>query len=290
MNKVVSNKPYLLFQGGTHGNFLAKCLSVASGECDNFDFYNGLKGAHNIVKTSLKKEMLDYVVDFGHKDKNFKEIFCYINVMEEDLYLMSSHLFYAAGELGLDLLNINTWPILQKLCKDQPDHPVVSGGFGNQVEVWSQQGQSGLREMYKAMFNRGNGIITIQADHWAASNIANVFQFHWFYDLKKFTDNLKILLDRLGYTYKVDITQNWQQFIIRKKEIIKSKQLVEYAFRCYNKNIPTDISDFGFYEQAYLDHLIEQKMGSKIENVVKYATNTQDIHPIKAWEGKRYEL
>ena len=74
MNKVISNKPYLLFQGGTHGNFLAKCLSVASGECDNFDFYNGLKGAHNIVKI-INKEMIGYVVDFGHKPESLKEIF-----------------------------------------------------------------------------------------------------------------------------------------------------------------------------------------------------------------------
>ena len=290
MNKVISNKPYLLFQGGTHGNFLAKCLSVASGECDNFDFYNGLKGAHNIVKTSLNKEMIDYVVDFGHKPESLKEIFCYINVMEDDLYLMSSHLFYAAGELGIDFLKINDFPPLQKLCKEKSTHPVVSGGFGNQVKTWSKQGQSGLREMYKAMFNRGNGIISIQADHFLTHKILNVFQFHWFYDLQKFTDNLKILLDRLGYEYKVDITQNWQQFIIRKNKIIQSKQLVEYAFRCYNKHIPLNISDFCYYEQAYLDHLIEQKMGYKIENVNKYPTNTKDISPVKAWEGKRYEL
>ena len=83
------------------------------------------------------------------------------------------------------------------------------------------------------------------------------------YDLQKFTDNPKILLDRLGYEYKVDITQNWQQFIIRKNKIIQTKQLVEYAFRCYNKHIPLNISDFCYYEQAYLDHLIEQKWDIK---------------------------
>ena len=43
-----------------------------------------------------------------------------------------------------------------------------------------------------------------------------MYSIHWFHDLQKFTDNPKILLDRLGYEYKVDITQNWQQFIIRK--------------------------------------------------------------------------
>ena len=42
------NKPFLLFQGGTHGNFLAKCLSVASGECDNFDFYKGFSCFYKI--------------------------------------------------------------------------------------------------------------------------------------------------------------------------------------------------------------------------------------------------
>ena len=31
-------------------------------------------------------------------------------------------------------------------------------------------------------------------------------------------------------------------------------------------------------------------MGYKIENVNNIPTNTKDISPVKAWEGKRYEL
>lgn len=277
------NKPFLLFQGGTHGNFLAKCLSVASGECDNFDFYKGLKGAHNKSKT------MDYVVDFGHEPID-DDIFYYINVNEDDLYILSWHIFYAAGEFGVDFLKVNDFDSLHKTCMDNPEHPIVAEGFGNQVSKWSKQGQSGLREMFKMMFNQGNGIITKQGGYYFACKIQNTFEFSWFYDIDKFTDNLKIILDKLGLSYKVDISKNWEQFITMKNNIIKSKELVEYAFTCYNKDIPVNISNFCVYEQAYLDYLIEKQLGYKMENWQRYPTNTKDLKPKQAWEGKRYDL
>lgn len=277
------SKPFLLFQGGTHGNFLTKCLTVASGKCDNFDFYNGSRGAHH------KSTSMDYIIDFDHEPVD-NDIFCYVNVKEDDLYILSWHIFYAAGEFGINFLKINDFDPLQKACHKNSEHPIVVEGFDNQVSQWSNQGRSGLREMYKMMLNESNGILTKQQEYYSTLKIQNKFEFSWFYDLDKFTKNLKILLDRLGYDYKVDISKNWQQFITMKNNIIKSKELVEYAFVCYNNSIPINISNLCVYEQAYLDYLIEKQLGYKMENWERYPTNTKDIKPKQAWEGKRYAL
>jgi hypothetical protein len=51
-----------------------------------------------------------------------------------------------------------------------------------------------------------------------------------------------------------------------------------------------DISNFCLYDQSYLDFLIEQHLGYEIEISQEYPTNTQDINPVEAWQGVRYEL
>ena len=81
-----------------------------------------------------------------------------------------------------------------------------------------------------------------------------------------------------------------QEFLDRKQNIIESNKLVELAFKCYTSNTGMDISNFCPYEQAYLDYLIEQHLGYEIENWQEYPTNTQDINPVEAWEGVKYEL
>ena len=114
------------------------------------------------------------------------------------------------------------------------------------------------------------------------------------YILKIFTYVIFFIIffysDLKAQNLEVDISKNWEQFITMKNNIIKSKELVEYAFTCYNKDIPVNISNLCVYEQAYLDYLIEKQLGYKLENWQRYPTNTKDLKPKQAWEGKRYDL
>ena len=79
--------------------------------------------------------------------------------MEDDLYPMS-HLFYAAGELGIDFLKINDFPTLQKLCKEKLT-------YCSNVRFWQpklKHGQNKDNQVYVKCIrlcpNRGNGIIS----------------------------------------------------------------------------------------------------------------------------------
>ena len=101
----------ILFQGGTHGNFLERYLNVGCGYSENFDFFAGAghrsdedsPGAHNLddyktqVFSSLHPEDL-------RKDK-IKNAFCYIYVKPTDLYKAIWWTYLAAGQFGLNLIN-----------------------------------------------------------------------------------------------------------------------------------------------------------------------------------------
>ena len=275
--------PILLFQGGTHGNFLSRCLSVASGAFQDFDFYGNKKGAH------AKSGHFSKVVDHVH-ECNDENVFAYINIKLSDLYILNWHVFFAAGEFGIDVLTLKNFDEIEKVINHKSAHPVVVDGFATQVNIFKDNGIPGLREMFKRSFSSTNGLLTKQSEVFAKHNIENIFEFSWFYDQKIFCEKVKGLLVNLGYEYKVDISHHQQEFIDRKQDIIESKKLAERAFNCYTNNISMDISNFCPYEQAYLDYLIEQHLGYEIENWQEYPTNTQDINPVEAWEGVKYEL
>ena len=275
--------PILLFQGGTHGNFLSRCLSVASGVVEDFNFYRNNKGAH------AKSGHFSKVVDHVH-ECNDENVFAYINIKLSDLYILNWHVFFAAGEFGIDVLTLKNFDEIEKVINHKSAHPVVVEGFATQVNIFKDNGIPGLREMFKRSFSSTNGLLTKQSEVFAKHNIENIFEFSWFYDQKIFCEKVKGLLVNLGHDYKVDISHHQQEFIDRKQNIIESKKLVEHAFNCYTSNTSMDISNFCIYEQAYLDYLIEQHLGYEIENWQEYPTNTQDINPVEAWEGVKYEL
>jgi len=275
--------PILLFQGGTHGNFLSRCLTVASGVNEDFDFYENRKGAHTRRDEFIK------VVDHVH-ECNDNDVFAYVSIKLSDLYILNWHIFFAAGEFGIDVLTIKNFDEIEKVINHKSAHSVVVGGFASQVNIFKDAGLSGLREMFKRSFSSTSGLLTKQSEIFAKHNIENIFEFYWFYDQNLFCNQVEKLLVNLGYDYKVDILHHQQEFIDRKQDIIESKKLVELAFDCYTTNTNMDISNFCIYEQAYLDYLIEQHLGYEIENWQEYPTNTQDINPVEAWEGVKYEL
>tara|TARA_B110000285_G_scaffold171154_1_gene191617 strand:+ start:260 stop:1096 length:837 start_codon:yes stop_codon:yes gene_type:complete len=275
--------PTLLFQGGTHGNFLSRCLTVASSVNEDFDFYKNKKGAHNKQGEFIK------VVDHIH-ECNDDNVFAYINIKLSDLYILNWHVFFAAGEFGIDVLTTKNFDKLIKVINHKSAHPVVVGGFATQVNIFKDDGILGLREMFKRSFAASNGLITEQDDIFNKHNMDNIFEFSWFYDQNFFCKQVEKLLVDLGYDYKVDILHHQQEFIDKKLDILQSKKLVEHAFNCYTNNISMDISNFCIYEQAYLDYLIEQHLGYEIENWEEYPKNTKNIKPTESWEGVRYEL
>jgi hypothetical protein len=274
--------PILLFIAGTHGNFLSRCLSVASGKTKDFDFYGGLNGAHNQSK-------FEKIVEHVHEHDS-TNVFVYVNFNVSDLYILHWHLYFAGAEFGLDLLTVKHFDEIIKVINHKSAHPMVLEGFATQVNIFKDDGILGMREMFKHSFSESNGLLTVQHEMYAKHTIQNIFEFSWFYDQEIFCKQVEKLLVDLGYNYKVDVSHHQQEFIDRKLDILQSKKLVEIAFNCYTTNTSMDISNFCIYEQAYLDYLIEQHLGYEIENWQEYPTNTQDLNPIEAWEGVRYEL
>lgn len=290
--------PVLLFQGGTHGNFLSRCLSISSGEGTDFSFYANKNGAHNNTgyDTKIVNHVHDYHVHGGLRPGDHwlglqnNDIWTYINVDTDDLYVLYWHILFAAGEFGVNVLELKNFNMLEQLVNDKKIHLVVQGGLKDQVNIFKDNSTIGLREMFKRSFSEKNGILSRQIDILNEHKISNIFKFSWFYKWEDFEKQIEVLLVSLGYSFKVDIKHHWQEFVDRKQNIICSKQLVEQAFKCYSNRVSMDISSFCIYEQAYLDYLIEKHLGYEIENYIDYPRNTQDIYPIKAWEGIRYEL
>ena len=279
----MKDNPVVLFQGGTHGNFLSRCLSVASGVCEDFDFYGSNHGAHARIDGKY------LVVNHVHEhDKS--EVWTYISIDQSDLYILNWHILYAAGEFGIDVLSINSFDKLIDVVKHDSTHPIVVDGFRKQVEIFKQDGVSGLREMFKKSFYKDNGVFDRQAEVYKNHSIFHTFKFSWFYDLSHFIENVKLLLEDLGYSYVNDIEHHWHDFVDRKKNILESKKRVELAFNNYVEQYDENISDLCIYEQSYLDFLIEQYLGYEIENWQDYPLSIKNINPTKAWEGKKYEL
>ena len=167
--------PILLFQGGTHGNFLSRCLSVASRAVKDFNFYGDKLGAHK------KYDKVSKVVDHVH-EYNDDNVFAYINIKLSDLYILNWHILYAAGEFGIDMLTTKNFDELIKVINHKSAHPVVVGGFATQVDIFKHDGILGLREMFKRSFSSTNGLLTKQSEVFAKHNIENIFEFSWFYD------------------------------------------------------------------------------------------------------------
>jgi hypothetical protein len=149
--------PVLLFQGGTHGNFLSRCLSVSSGEGTDFSFYANKNGAHNNTGYDTK------IVNHVHVHEN-NDIWTYINVDTDDLYVLYWHILFAAGEFGVNVLELKNFNILEQLVNDKKTHSIVQGGLKDQVNIFKDNSTIGLREMFKRSFSEKNGILSRQID------------------------------------------------------------------------------------------------------------------------------
>lgn len=274
-----------LYLEGTHGNFLIRCLSVAAGLNQDFDFFQGSIGAHNTLNSVIKlpdnkfKDTKTGIL-YGH---NFTEtdIFCYISFKRQDLYILCWHMYIANMDFGLDLLKTNNFQYIKKHLMGKQKYSLYDS-VKEQISMWKVQNETHLREMFKKYHTR-NFLLEKQKDRLEKHKIHRVFLFEWFYNKEIFIRQLKLLLEDLGYKYCVDISHRWDDFISNKKKIIQSKEIVQYAFLCYTKNIPVNISNFCVYQQAYLDHLIEQHLGYEIELWQEYPKNTRDIKPVRAW-------
>lgn len=271
--------PVLLFQGGTHGNFLSRCLSVSSGIEQDFDFYGDNFGAHK--NTSFAR-----LVDHLHPeqlDEDVVDILCYIHVKQSDLYFVYWHVHKAAGEFGLDTLDVTSFNDIRPFIENKKCHGIVKGGFGNQFDIFKDTGLPGLREMFKLSFKTSNGILLNQQQNYEKFKIANKFYFEWFYNYENFKHNLIKLLKILGKEYCYDIEHCWKDFTNRKQKIIQSKLAVERAMECFISKSNMDISNFCVYQQAYLDHLVEQYLDYEIELWHNgYPQNMFDYKPVQA--------
>lgn len=248
----------ILFQGGTHGNFLERYLNVSCGHCKNFNFFAGAgfrsqedsHGAHNLddyknqVFYSLHSEDL-------YKEK-IKNVFCYIYIKNADLYKVIWWTYLAAGEFGLNLINNdkNFTDIFLNHIKLKSQHKLVSDNISFEH---FQKTSNGLREYFKTSFKKLNGFLSKQESIIKEYNIENYFYFEDFYN-NNFDEKLKENL-------KIDIktkTDHHENFVERKKDIISSEHKVRLAVDAFLKGQYYNLEDFCLYEQAYFDHLLEE--------------------------------
>ena len=281
-------RPVLLFHPGTHGNFLARCLNVASATIQDFDFYGSNYGAHAPMGS---KRIIYHLHPMFLNDED--DILVYISIDQSDLYILSWHVLYAGDEFGVDVLTINDFDDMEKILNQitKQAHIIGKNNIREQVDSFKNDDIRGFREFFKNLIKATEKhLFASHEDVLNRYNIENIFKFARFYDQEVFCKQVEKLLIKLGYEYKIDIAHHQQTFLDRKLNILQSKKLVDRAFKCYTSNTSMDISNFCIYEQSYLDFLIEQHLGYEIENWQEYPTNTQDLNPTKAWEGVKYEL
>lgn len=271
----------IIFQPGTHGNFLSRCLSVASGIQKDFDFFSS-HAAH------AQPKEFNNLVHHCHEHVN-KNVWCYIHLNDNNCirYKILWHGFIAGvdsqGETGVDLLQIKNWLDIDKVFNKLDRNDPMIKSMTPVMEVYRTDNIIGLREFLKKQLHNENRIWEDQKQIYKSYSISNTFDYDWFYNWTKFKQGLITLLTDLGYQYKVDIEHRWKHFNNKKQCMIKSLKVVEQAFLCYTKNISMDISHMCLYEQAYLDCLLEQFLGYEIENWIEYPKNTQLLKPIKAY-------
>jgi len=265
--------PTIDYPPGAHGNFLIKCLNVASGLVEDREFYGKDRvGAHATDFPEIIVQNATKVTDQIHKEKR---AWLFITLDKEDLYKYQWHYLYASNDFGFNVL---------KYLPDQA-HQFYSNDFlvaesvREQFKHFDIHNIDSCREMYKLSFGQHSGHLT-RMDH-VLQEYSHDFRlpFKTFYNKKDFLNCIPKLLHHLGYTQKQDIEHQFDNFIKKKQSIIDSEQRVLRAFACYKDKTPMDISDFALYEQAYLDYLIEKYLGNTRLIVYNsgYPKNTIDI-------------
>ena len=269
--------PLLIFQAGTHGNLLTRCLSIASGSEPFFDPWKKTIGAHGSFSNSINEKC--------HPPNATKHVspgmpvWCFITVTEQDRYKLELHSYLSAGELGLDLLQSWTMDSLYQYVEERKDN-AASHSLLRMIPLYSRD-IDGLRELYKMLFKSTgkNGFDGVQKSTMNSWEFENLFKFEWFYDPEKFVEKVRLLLDTLGYDYKTDIMPIAEKFKQRKQRVIDTQNQVEQAFEHYLSGESYDISNFAIFQQAYLDHLLENKHGIQLQIAYPngYPTDVKNI-------------
>ena len=267
----------ILFEAGTHGNFLKRFLNVCVGELEDHNFYDQFYGAHGLAGDSVS---LKYQCEHPRSDKKDinKDFWLYININPADMYILNWHVYYAAGESGIDVLD-NSPEFSKNFIKRfydksfklniESEWPTSRKTTLNQFSA----DDNGVREFFKYSIHAEDTLI--ENDFTLTEyNIQNVFEFNWFYAGEDvFVKHVKQLL---GNKYTQDCSQ-YNSYYEKKQGILRSQQRVQAAFECLLNNQNYDIGDFCLYEQAYFDHLIEEHYNIKLKTFYKsYPINTSD--------------
>jgi len=267
----------ILFEAGTHGNFLKRFLNVCAGEQEEHDFYSGHHGAHSPVGNSTEVKYVNY---HPHPDDKDIDIWVYINIKPEDMYVLNWHVYYAAGESGIEVLD-NSADFSKRFIKNFYDKRFLQ----NNKDLWPTTRRStldqfspddnGVREFFKYCIHAEH-VINENNKRYSNYNIQNVFEFNWFYAGEDvFVKHVKQLL---GNKYTQDCSQ-YNSFYEKKQGILHSQQRVQAAFECLLNNQNYDIGDFCIYEQAGLDCLIEEHYNIKLQTYYKnYPSNISNYN------------
>jgi len=269
--------PLLIFQAGTHGNLLTRCLSIASGAEPFFDPWKKTIGAHGSYANSINKKC--HPSDATKHVSLGTPVWCFITVTSNDRYKLELHSYLSAGELGLDLLQPWTIDSLYQYVKERKDNP-ASHSMLRIIPLY-EKNTDGLRELFKMLFKSTgkNGFDGVHKRTMADWEFENLFKFEWFYDTERFVKEVKHLLTTLGYEYKTDITPIAEKFKQKKQRVLDTQQQVEQAFEHYLSGKSHDISNFVVFQQAYLDHLIEEHYNIQLQIAYPsgYPKNTNSI-------------
>lgn len=265
----------ILFEAGTHGNFLKRFLNVCTGEQEEHDFYSGHHGAHSPVGNSTTVKYVNY---HPHPDDRDIDIWLYVNIKPEDMYVLNWHVYYAAGESGIEVLD-NSTDFSKRFIERFYDKRFLH----NDKELWPttrratldqfSPDDNGVREFFKYCIHAEHVLIE-NSKRYINYNIQNVFEFSWLYAGEdEFVSRIKQLL---GDEYKQDCAQ-YASFYEKKKPILKSQERVSTAFQSLLNNENYNIEDFCVYEQSALDCLVEKHYNIKLQTYYKsYPTNILD--------------
>lgn len=266
-----SKLPVLIFQGGSHGNFLKRCLDIASGISPPYDIWGKNNGAHT--------DYTDSIIDAVHpSDRVSDTAAAIISVEVNDLYKQVWHTLFAAGEFNCDVLSTHNITELMQDRSKKSNHPLNQGGFARNLNQFDSN-NDGVREYFKLiLLGNTSGQMMEQAEYKKIINYEIDFPFSCFYNTDEFITNLKKMLIFLGYEYNYDITNIHHEFLRRKNKIIESEKMVHTAFQAYLQNLSYDMNNFYVYEQALFDCLIEKHFNIKLKTYYNdmYPTNTSE--------------
>jgi len=276
--------PILLFQGGTHGNFLNRCLSISSGTIEEFDLWDGHHGAH------ANKQFKNIMSHLHPYETDADDIHTYIKYDYSDLYRIIVYLYYAGGDNNVYLLDDTDLRHRISTKEYMKFGNTLSKDLQNNIRNF-EDNDAGNGEFLKKLLTYMHAhLINANQTNVDTRNISYIINYRNFFEKDSFIIMVKDTLTRLGYEYKIDISDTCIKFIERMQPFIQSDYRVKQAFSAWLNKEKYNLDDFLLVEKACLDYYIEQHLGYEIENWQEYPTNTQDLNPTQAWEGVRYEL